>query len=192
LFRSFRKSVKNVIFSLIFVMISEKNHCSFADLKILCSHNHKVLIMNGDIKLVAVLNSLLEDELIAVNHYIVHAEVCTNRDYLKFRTAIREQAMDEMHYAGWHVERIILINDSPAEFKLNEIKPGKKVSEFIDNDNDDEIAAVNASYDAIKLTHEVREMGTAELLSLILRMEEMYVDWAEMHRQQIEQIRFLS
>lgn len=188
LFRLYRKSVKNVIFLLIFVMISEKKHRKFVVLKIVCKHYLKALIMKGNKKLIAALNSLLADELTAINQYMVHAEMCANWGYLKLHSAIRKRAMDEMHHAEWLIERIIFFNDVPTVSKLNTIKIGKTVSELISNDSDDEIAAVNAYNNAIELAHEVRDKGTADLLSIILNMEEKHMDWAEIQRAQIEQM----
>lgn len=169
-------------------MITEKNQRKFVVLKILCKHKLKALIMKGNKKLIAVLNSLLSDELTAINQYMVHAEMCANWGYLKLHTAIRKQAMDEMHHAEWLIERIIFLNDAPTVSKLNEIKIGKTVPELISNDSNEEIAAVNAYNDAIKLALEVRDKGTADLLSIILKMEENHMDWAETQRTQIEQM----
>ena len=80
------------------------------------------------------LNSLLADELTAINQYMVHSEMCENWGYSKLHTAIRKQAMDEMHHAEWLIERIIFFDGSPTVSKLNAIKIGKTVSEMISND----------------------------------------------------------
>jgi bacterioferritin len=63
--------------------------------------------MKGNEKLITVLNSLLADELTAINQYMVHSEICENWGYAKLHLAIRKQAMDEMHHAEWLIERII-------------------------------------------------------------------------------------
>ena len=65
--------------------------------------------MKGNKKLLSVLNSLLADELTAINQYMVHSEMCENWGYLKLHKAIRKQAMDEMHHAEWLIERIIFL-----------------------------------------------------------------------------------
>jgi len=144
--------------------------------------------MKGNEKLISVLNSLLADELTAINQYMVHSEMCENWGYSKLHGAIRNQAMDEMHHAEWLIERIIFLDGAPTVSKLNPIKIGKTVSAMIGNDNDDELNAVQAYNDAIKLGREVNDQGTVDLLSKILKMEEGHVDWAEMQRAQIEQM----
>ena len=144
--------------------------------------------MKGNKELVTVLNSLLADELTAINQYMVNSEMCESWGYGKLHMAIRSQAMDEMHHAEWLIERIIFFEGTPTVSKLNPMKIGKTVQEMISNDNGDELDAVRAYNDAIKLAHEVGDQGTADLLTKILKMEEGHVDWAEIQRAQIEQM----
>lgn len=144
--------------------------------------------MKGDEKLLTILNSLLADELTAINQYMVHSEMCENWGYGKLHMAIRKQAMDEMHHAEWLIERIIFFEGAPTVSKLNPMKIGKTVQEMISNDNGDELDAVHAYNNAIKLAREVGDQGTADLLTKILKMEEGHVDWAEIQRAQIDQM----
>jgi bacterioferritin len=144
--------------------------------------------MKGNLELVKVMNSLLADELTAINQYMVHSEMCENWGYGKLHLAIRSQAMDEMYHAEWLIERIIFFDGAPTVSKLNPMKIGKTVQEMISNDNVDELDAVRAYNDAIKLAREVGDQGTADLLTKILKMEEGHVDWAEMQRAQMDQM----
>jgi len=144
--------------------------------------------MKGSKKLILVLNSLLADELTVVNHYMVHSEMCENWGYNKLHTAIRKQAMDEMHHAEWLIERIIFFEGAPTVSKLNPIKIGKTVSEMISYDHDDELKVVRDYNEAIKLAREVKDQGSVDLVTKILKMEEGHVDWAEIQRAQIEQM----
>jgi len=144
--------------------------------------------MKGNKKLLTILNSLLADELTAINQYMVHSEMCENWGYEKIHMAIRKQAMDEMHHAEWLIERIIFLEGLPTVSKLNTIAIGKTVSEMISNDDADELEAVHAYNNAIKLAREVDDQGTVDLLTKILKMEEGHVDWAEIQRSQIDQM----
>ncbi|MGV8946596.1 MAG: bacterioferritin [Lutibacter sp.] len=144
--------------------------------------------MKGNAKLIAVLNSLLADELTAINQYMVHSEMCENWGYGKLHSAIRKQAMDEMKHAEWLIERIIFLDGSPTVSKLNAIKIGKTVPEIIKNDSDDELDAILAYNNAIKLAREVGDQVTADLLSKILGMEEGHADWAEIQKAQMDQM----
>ncbi|HCU20665.1 MAG: bacterioferritin [Bacteroidetes bacterium GWE2_42_24] len=144
--------------------------------------------MKGNKELLIVLNSLLVDELTAINQYMVHSEMCENWGYRKLHNAIRKQAMDEMHHAEWLIERIIFFEGTPTVSKLNPMKIGKTVSEMISNDNQDELDAIHAYNNAIRLARETDDQGTVDLLTKILKMEEGHVDWAEIQRDQIGQM----
>jgi len=144
--------------------------------------------MKGSKKLLLVFNSLLADELTAINQYVVHSEMCENWGYSKLHKAIWKQAMDEMHHAEWLIERIIFLDGIPTVTKLNTIKIGKTVSEMISNDNGDELDAVRSYNDAIRLAREVDDQGSVDLLTKILKMEEGHVDWAEIQQAQITQM----
>jgi len=141
-----------------------------------------------DFSFFLVLNSLLADELTVVNQYMVHSEMCENWGYNKLHMAIRKQAMDEMHHAEWLIERIIFFEGAPTVSKLNPIKIGKTVSEMISYDHDDELKVVRDYNEAIKLGIEVKDQGSVDLLTKILKMEEGHVDWAEIQQAQIEQM----
>ena len=144
--------------------------------------------MKGNKKLLTVLNSLLADELTAINQYMVHSEMCENWGYSNLHKAIREQAIDEMRHAEWLIERIIFFDGAPTVSNLNAIKIGKTVPEMISNDYKDELNAVRDYNDAIKLAREVDDQGSVDLLTKILNMEEDHVDWAEIQLAQIEQM----
>lgn len=144
--------------------------------------------MKGNTQVVEVLNSLLADELTAINEYMVHSEMCENWGYDKLHVAIRKQAMEEMHHAEWLIERIIYLDGLPTVSKLNKITIGKTVEEMIKTNDNSELNAVRAYNDAIKLARELQDQGTVDLLTKILKMEEGHVDWAEMQIVQIEQM----
>ncbi|MDR3705719.1 MAG: bacterioferritin [Paludibacteraceae bacterium] len=144
--------------------------------------------MKGNEKLLTVLNSLLAEELTAINQYMVHSEMCENWGYNILYLAIRKQAMEEMKHAEWLIERIIFLEGLPIVSKLNAMKIGKTVAAMIGNDNSDEVKAVISYNEAIKLAREVDDQATVDLLAKILIMEEDHVDWAEKQQAQIEQM----
>ena len=144
--------------------------------------------MKGNEQIIIVLNSLLAEELTAINQYMVHSEMCENWGYNKLSKAIKKQAMDEMYHAEWLIERIIFLDGIPTVSKLNPMRIGKSVSDMISNDINDEFKAVQAYNSAIILGREVEDQGSVELLTKILKMEEGHVDWAEIQIAQIEQM----
>ena len=144
--------------------------------------------MKGNAKLIDALNQRLAEELTAINQYMVHAEMCANWGYDKLHKAIEHQAIDEMHHAEWLIARIIFLEGAPMVSKLNPMKIGKSVVEMVANDEQDELGAVKAYNESIKLAEEMHDKGTSDLLTKILKMEEDHEDWAEQQRAQIEQM----
>ena len=144
--------------------------------------------MKGNEKLIVALNSLLADELTAINQYMVHTELCESWGYGKLHVAIRKQAIDEMRHAEWLIERIIFLDGAPTVSKLNPMKIGKTAAEMISNDYGYELNAIRDYNNAIKLSREVDDQGSLELLTKILKMEEDHADWAEVQLAQIEQM----
>lgn len=144
--------------------------------------------MKGNPDVINLLNSLLSDELTAINQYMVHSEMCENWGYGKLHAAIRRQAFDEMKHAEWLIERILYFDSAPTVSVLKQIRIGKSVMEMISNDNEDEHNAVHSYNEAIKLAREVQDQGTVDLLSKIIVMEEGHIDWAEKQSAQIEQM----
>ena len=144
--------------------------------------------MKGNEKLLTVLNQLLSDELTAINQYMVHSEMCDNWGYDRLHQAIEKQAVAEMHHAESLIQRIIFLEGTPIVSKLNPLKIGTTVPEMIANDQEFELAAIRAYNEAIALAHEVGDQASVDLLIDILKMEEDHEDWAEMQRDQIEQM----
>lgn len=144
--------------------------------------------MKGNPELLVSLNSLLADELTAINQYMVHAEICENWGYYKLHKAIEKQAFDEMHHAEWLIQRIIFLEGMPIVSKLNKISIGKTVPEMIKNDYDDELVAVQSYNEAINFAHNIKDQASVDLLTKILKMEETHIDWAEAQQDQITQM----
>jgi len=144
--------------------------------------------MKGNQKLISTLNELLADELTAISQYMVHSEMCDNWGYDKLHKAIEKQAIDEMHHAEWHIQRILFLEGTPVVSKLRPMKIGTNVQEIVGNDQEAEQDAIRAYNEGIKLAREVGDNATVDLLTKILKMEEGHVDWAEMQRSQIEQM----
>lgn len=144
--------------------------------------------MKGNDKLITTLNELLADELTAISQYMVHSEMCANWGYEKLHQTLEKQARDEMHHAEWLIQRILFLEGMPIVSKLRPMKIGTSVLEMVTSDQDAEQDAIRAYNKAIALSHEVHDQSTGDLLTKILKMEEVHVDWAEVQRTQIEQM----
>ena len=144
--------------------------------------------MKGNERLIATLNELLSDELTAINQYMVHSEMCANWQYERLHLATEKRAIEEMRHAELHIARILFLEGTPIVSKLNKITIGEKVETQLRNDLSAETGAIKVYNDAIQLAVEVGDNGTREMLELILKDEELHLDWLEAQLDQIEQM----
>ncbi len=144
--------------------------------------------MKGDPKVLEVLNSLLADELTAINQYMVHSEMCDNWRYDKLHKTIEKRAIDEMKHAEKLIARILFLDGLPIVSKLNKVHIGAEVSKMHANDRSAEEVAIQGYNESIRLAAEVGDNGTRELLEAILKEEEEHIDNLEAQLDQIKQM----
>ena len=148
----------------------------------------KIYFMKGNNKIIERLNSLLADELTAVNQYIVHAEMCSNWGYTKLSEFIKQRAIGEMKHAEKIIERILFLEGVPQVGSLNKISIGTDIERQFVNDQVAETGAVKMYNDGISLCTELGDNGTRDLLESILEDEEKHLDWLETQIEQIKQL----
>lgn len=144
--------------------------------------------MEGNKNLINILNSLLADELTAINQNMAHSEMCENWGYAKLYLAIHGHVMDEIQHTEWLIERINFIEGAPTVSRINPIKIGNSVTEIIYKNLESKLKAVNSYKNAIQLANELYDQGTVDLLTKVVKTEEEHVDWNQIQRSQIDQM----
>ncbi|MCX8160717.1 MAG: bacterioferritin [Candidatus Saccharicenans sp.] len=144
--------------------------------------------MKGDPKLIKTLNSLLADELTAINQYMVHSEMCDNWGYAKLHKAIEKRAIQEMKHAESLIGRILFLEGIPIVSELKKIAIGEEVPRMLEFDRKAEFEAIKAYNAAIKLAGEVGDFATRELLEKILQDEDKHIDEIEELMDQVKQM----
>jgi bacterioferritin len=144
--------------------------------------------MKGDPKLIEVLNSLLADELTAINQYMVHSEMCDNWGYEKLHKLIEKRAVTEMKHAEKLIGRILFLEGVPVVSNLKMIHIGAEVPKMFSNDHDAELGAVKSYNAAIVLAGDLKDYATREILESILKDEDGHVDEIEAVQDQIGQM----
>lgn len=144
--------------------------------------------MKGNEKILTTLNSLLADELTAINQYMVHSEMCDNWGYKRLHEAIEKRAIDEMKHAETLIARIIFLEGRPIVNVLREMHIGQDVNGQIESDYNEELKADKAYNDAIKLALDLDDNGTREIFEKTLKDEEAHIDWIEAQLDQIKQM----
>jgi bacterioferritin len=144
--------------------------------------------MKGDKKLIDTLNSLLADELTAINQYMVHSEMCDNWGYGKLHKAIEKRAIDEMKHAEKLIGRILFLEGIPIVSNLKKMSIGADVPKMMAHDHYLESGAIKSYNAAIKLAGDVKDFATREILESILREEDVHIDGIEETQDQIQQM----
>ncbi|NLH90770.1 MAG: bacterioferritin [Treponema sp.] len=144
--------------------------------------------MKGDPKVISVLNSLLAEELTAINQYMVHSEMCDDWGYEKLHKSIEKRAIDEMKHAEKLIGRILFLEGTPIVSKYNQIFIGTDVSEMYENDHVAEADTIKSYNSAIALCGEARDYATRDILEAILKDEDAHIDNIEAIQDEIEQM----
>jgi bacterioferritin len=144
--------------------------------------------MKGDPKVIALLNEVLGNELVAINQYFLHARMCENWGYERLWKKIRAESIDEMKHADKLIERILYLDGFPNLQKMGKLEIGETVHEQMKADLGLEKRAIPVLNAGIALCREKGDNGTAELLEDILVSEEEHANWLEAQLTLFEQV----
>jgi len=144
--------------------------------------------MKGDPKLLKTLNSLLADELTAINQYMVHSEMCDDWGYEKLHKELEKRAIDEMKHAEKLIGRILFLEGLPIVSELKKLFIGSDVPKMFVFDHKAEEDAIKAYNEAIALAGAVKDNATRDLLQTILNDEDKHLDEIEEVQDQIKQM----
>jgi bacterioferritin len=151
--------------------------------------------MQGNAKVIAELNRALTEELLAINQYFLHAEMCENWKYEKLAGFIKKQSIDEMKHAEVLIERILFLDATPGMTEPMQLSIGQNVKDQLAADLKLEIGAVAMYNHAINVSTAEGDNASRELFERLLKDEEAHVDWLEAQLHQIKEIgyeRYLS
>jgi bacterioferritin len=142
--------------------------------------------MKGNEQVIACLNSLLADELTAINQYMVHSEMDDNWRFKELHDKVEERAITEMKHAEKLIARIIFLESTPTVSVLRKINIGKDIETQLKNDLEAEYGAVKAYNEGIRVAYDVGDNGSREIMDSILKDEEDHVDYLEAQLDQIK------
>lgn len=125
--------------------------------------------MKGNAKLIETLNSLLADELTAINQYMVHSEMCANWGYEKLHKSSEKRAIDEMKHAEKLIGRILFLEGRPTVSVLEKMSIGADVPLQLAGDHSLEMGAIKAYNTAIGQAGEVGDSPPGRFSSISSR-----------------------
>jgi bacterioferritin len=151
--------------------------------------------MKGNAKVIDALNEALHEELVAINQYFIHAEMCENWHYDRLGGLIKKESISEMKHAEMLIERILFLDGSPNLTERIELTVGKNVKEQLESDLKLEIDAVGMYNRAIETARKEGDNASRELFERLLKDEEGHVDFLEAQVHQMKELgyeRYLS
>ncbi len=144
--------------------------------------------MKGNAELIKTLNSLLADELTAINQYMVHSEMCANWGYQKLHKQFEKRAIAEMKHAEKLIGRILFLEGTPTVSVLRKMAIGAEIPKQLANDHALEEGAIKSYNEAIIQAGEVKDHATRDILQAILNDEDGHIDEIEELQDQVDQM----
>jgi bacterioferritin len=132
-----------------------------------------------DPKVVEYLNTVLTNELTAINQYFLHSRMLDHWGITKLAKHEYKESIEEMRHADNLVQRILFLEGVPNVQRLNQVMIGESAEEILRADMKLEEKAIADLREAIPYCESVRDFPTRDLLAGILRDEEHHVDFTE-------------
>jgi bacterioferritin len=144
--------------------------------------------MLRDPKVVEHLNTVLTNELTAINQYFLHARTLQHWGVTYLGKKEYDESIEEMRHADWLIKRVLFLDGLPNVQRLNQVMVGQTVEEILRADLQLEEKAMEDLREGIAYCESVRDYVSRDLLRQILDNEEEHVDFLDRQFDLIKQM----
>ena len=145
-------------------------------------------IMQGDPKVIELLNEALKEELTAINQYWLHYRMLDNWGLKTLADYEKHESIDEMKHADRLAERILFLDGLPNFQALGRLRIGENVEEILKADMEAELQGAKLYREVVAHAESVRDFVTRDLAREILADEETHIDFLETQFELIKQM----
>ena len=143
--------------------------------------------MKGNEKVIQYLNTVLTNEMTAINQYFLHSKIFKNWGLEKLAAHEYKESIEEMRHADKLMERILFLEGQP-KIQMKKLMVGRSTQEVLACDLKLELAGHPDLKEAIGHCEKVGDFVSRDLFQSIIEAEEEHIDWLETQLELIEKV----